>query len=67
MRDTRGITLVALIITIIVLIILSAVTIKIVTDMKIIEFAIKGTEDYRKSINRHYKQYRKWKYTYYSR
>ena len=44
----RGITLVALIITIIILIILAAVTIKAAFDSNFIGIATKGTENYAK-------------------
>lgn len=46
LRKERGITLVALIITIIILIILAAITIKQLVEFKFIEYATKGTENY---------------------
>jgi len=45
-QKERGITLVALIVTIIVLVILSAVTIYAVVELNIVGVATKGTEDY---------------------
>jgi len=45
-KEEKGITLVALIITIIVLIILAAVTIITFTDSGLLETASKGTQNY---------------------
>lgn len=58
-NNESAITLVALIITIIILIILAAVTIKVVTDMKILDFAIKGTEDYSKAQDKEMEDFEK--------
>ncbi len=46
LQEERGITLVALIITIIVLVILAAVSIAAVYNSKIVEYAINGAQDY---------------------
>ena len=48
-RNERGITLVALIITIIILIILAAVTINTLTHDGLADMAIKGAQDYDKA------------------
>ena len=45
-NNTKGITLVALIVTIIILIIMAAVVIKIAVDTNILQLAGKGTENY---------------------
>ena len=45
-RQERGITLIALIITIIVLVILAAVSIRAVTNQKIVEQAVNGSQEY---------------------
>lgn len=50
-KTQKGITLLALIITIIVLLILAIVSIKILTDHKIITFANKSVKDYQKAQN----------------
>ena len=42
----NGITLIALIITIIILVILAAVSIRAVTNMRIVDYAINGTQNY---------------------
>ena len=47
-KKEEGITLVALIVTIVVMVILSAVTIAIVYNSKIVEYSINGTQDYAK-------------------
>lgn len=49
MRNTKGITLVALIITIIIMIILAAVSIYAIFESDFIELAINGMEDYEKA------------------
>lgn len=49
MKKEKGITLIALIITIIILVILAAVSIRAVTNMDIIGRAVKGAEDYAKA------------------
>ena len=46
LKGENGITLVALIITIIILVILAAVSIAAVTNMKIVDYATNGTQDY---------------------
>lgn len=46
LRQEKGITLVALIITIIVLIILAAVTIISVQNTELVKFAVEGTQNY---------------------
>ena len=46
LRRENGITLVALIITIIILVILAAVSIATVYNMGIVNYAINGTQDY---------------------
>jgi len=46
LRRENGITLVALIITIIILVILAAVSIAAVYKMGIVNYAINGTQDY---------------------
>ncbi len=46
LRQEKGITLVALIITIIVLIILAAVTIISINDMQLVPIAVNGTQNY---------------------
>ncbi len=46
LRTEKGITLVALIITIIVLVILAAVSIAAVYQSKIVDYAINGAQDY---------------------
>ena len=48
-KEEKGITLVALIITIIVLIILAAVTIKIAFDSNFLKIAAEGAENYAKA------------------
>lgn len=48
LKNEKGITLVALIVTIIILVILAAVAITGVFQMRIVETAIKGTEKYSK-------------------
>ena len=45
-RKENGITLIALIITIVILVILAAVSVKTIYDMGIVEQAVKGTERY---------------------
>ena len=45
-KKERGITLIALIITIIILVILAAVSIRAVTNMKIVDYAINGSQNY---------------------
>ena len=45
----RGITLIALIITIIVLVILAAVSIRAAYNMGIVGYAVNGTQDYAKA------------------
>lgn len=49
LREEKGITLVALIITIIILIILAAVTIMSFTNNKLIDTAVEGTQNYANS------------------
>lgn len=46
LRRENGITLVALIITIIILVILAAVSIATVYNMGIVNYAVNGTQDY---------------------
>lgn len=46
LKNNQGITLIALIITIIILVILAAVSIRAVTNMGIVGHAINGTQDY---------------------
>ena len=48
-RSENGITLIALIITIIILVILAAVSIRAVTNMKIVDYAVNGAENYAKA------------------
>lgn len=48
-RNENGITLIALIITIIILVILAAVSIRAVTNMKIVDYAVNGAENYAKA------------------
>ena len=48
-KKESGITLIALIITIIILVILAAVTIRAVTNMKIVDYAMNGTQNYVKA------------------
>ena len=45
-KKERGITLIALIITIIILVILAAVSIRAITNMKIVDYAINGSQNY---------------------
>ena len=45
-KRNEGITLIALIITIIILVILAAVSIRAVTNMRIVDYAINGTQNY---------------------
>ena len=52
LRGEKGITLVALIITIIILVILAAVSIAAVTNMKIVDYAINGSQDYARESKR---------------
>ena len=49
LKKERGITLIALIITIIILVILAAVSIRAVTNMKIVDYAVNGAENYAKA------------------
>ena len=49
LNKESGITLIALIITIIILVILAAVSIRAVTNMKIIDYAVNGSENYVKA------------------
>lgn len=46
LREEKGITLVALIITIIILVILAAVTIITLQQSKMLEYAVTGTQNY---------------------
>ena len=46
LRGEKGITLVALIITIIILVILAAVSIAAVMNMKIVDYAVNGAQNY---------------------
>ena len=49
LKRQSGITLIALIITIIILVILAAVSIRAVTNMKIVDYAVNGAENYAKA------------------
>ena len=49
LEKERGITLIALIITIIILVILAAVSIRAVTNMKIVDYAVNGSQNYAKA------------------
>lgn len=49
LRGEKGITLVALIITIIILVILAAVSIAAVMNMKIVDYAVNGAQNYAKA------------------
>ena len=49
MNNSKGITLIALIITIIILVILAAVSIRAVYNMGIVNHAVNGTQDYAKA------------------
>ena len=49
LEKERGITLIALIITIIILVILAAVSIRAVTNMKVVDYAVNGAENYAKA------------------
>lgn len=46
LKKESGITLIALIITIIILVILAAVSIRAVTNMKIVDYAVNGSQNY---------------------
>ena len=48
-KKESGITLIALIITVIILVILAAVSIRAVTNMKIVDYAVNGAENYAKA------------------
>ena len=48
-KQEQGITLIALIITIIILVILAAVSIRAVYNMQIVNYAVNGSQDYRKA------------------
>ena len=49
LREEKGITLVALIITVIILVILAAVTIITLQNSKMINYAVEGTQNYSKA------------------
>ena len=48
-KQEQGITLIALIITIIILVILAAVSIRAVYNMQIVNYAVNGSQDYGKA------------------